>query len=90
MDGGTPPSGAILGSDAFFISQLFASDDTQSLSIWQSILTNSVTGLVSAGLLLLVEPKIRRAVKTSVTNATVDATAGIKEDLRDEVQGDIE
>ncbi|MDR6436770.1 hypothetical protein J2790_001891 [Paenarthrobacter nicotinovorans] len=82
--------GAILGYVAFFISPLFASDDTQSLSIWQSILTNFVTGLVSAGLLLLVEPKIRRAVKTSVTNATVDATAGIKEDLRDEVQGDIE
>lgn len=82
--------GAILGAVAFFISPLFAPDDTQNLSIWQSILTNFGTGLVSAGLLLLVEPKIRRAVKTSVTKATVDATASIKEDLRNEVQGDIE
>ncbi|WP_026536937.1 hypothetical protein [Arthrobacter sp. 9MFCol3.1] len=82
--------GAILGAVAFFISPLFAPEDTQNLSIWQSILTNFGTGLVSAGLLLLVEPKIRRAVKTSVTRATVDATASIREGIRNEVQDDIE
>lgn len=82
-------SGAVLGAIAFFISPLFAPNDTQNLTIWQSILTNFGTGLVSAGLLLIVEPKIRRAVKTSVTKATAEATASIKEDIRNEVQDDI-
>lgn len=74
---------------AFFITPLFESGAAADIQIWQSILTNFGTGLVSAGLILVVEPKIRRAVQTSVSNATAQAAASIKDDIRSEVQDEM-
>lgn len=56
------------------------------LAVWQSILTNFGVGLLSAAVLLLFEPKFRRAVTDTVNTAT----AGVKEEVREAVQSDID
>lgn len=56
------------------------------LAVWQSILTNFGVGLLSAAVLLLFEPKFRRAVTDTVNTAT----AGVKEEVREAIQADID
>lgn len=78
--------GGILTGSAFWVQEFFAPADVQNLAVTQSILTNFGTGFVSAGLLLLVEPKLRRVVTATVNTAT----ARIREDVRNDVQNDID
>lgn len=56
------------------------------LAVWQSILTNFGVGLLSAAVLLLFEPKFRKAVTDTVSVAT----AGVKEEVREAVKADVE
>jgi predicted phage tail protein len=56
------------------------------VSVWQSILTNLGIGLFSAALLLLLEPRIRNAVKQTVTAATKN----LKTEVLSAVQVDVE
>lgn len=55
-------------------------------AVWQSIFTNFGVGIVSAAVLLMFEPKFRKVVTDTVTNAT----AGVTEELRGAVQADLE
>lgn len=56
------------------------------VAVWQSILTNFGVGLISAAVLLLFEPKFRKVVTDSVTTAT----AGVKEEVLEAVQADLD
>lgn len=56
------------------------------VAVWQSILTNFGVGLISAAVLLIFEPRFRKVVTDSVTTAT----AGVKAEVREAVQADIE
>lgn len=82
---------ALLASGGLVITSLaFAGRFTTGLSqddlaVWQSILTNFGVGLLSAAVLLLFEPKFRRAVTDTVNTAT----AGVKEEVREAVQADL-
>lgn len=56
------------------------------LAVWQSILTNFGVGLISAAVLLFFEPNFRRVVTDTVNTAT----AGVKEEVREAIQADID
>ncbi|MGF4046316.1 hypothetical protein ACX800_22745 [Paenarthrobacter nitroguajacolicus] len=56
------------------------------LAVWQSILTNFGVGLLSAAVLLLFEPKFRKVVTDTVNTAT----AGVKDEVREAFQADID
>lgn len=91
-------SGFIIAAIPFFMGGLVGVLGTDALGIWRSILTNFGTTLIMAGLLLVVEPKVRRAVNKAVSRtvetaavaATAAATSSIREDLLKDVQDDIE
>jgi hypothetical protein len=78
-------SGLLITALAFggrFVSGINEGD----LAVWQSILTNFGVGMLSAAVLLLFEPKFRKVVSDTVTTAT----AGVKEEVREAVQADID
>lgn len=91
-------SGFIIAAIPFFMGGLVGLLGTDALGIWRSILTNFGTTLIMAGLLLVVEPKVRRAVNKAVSRtaetaavaATAAATSSMREDLLKDVQDDIE
>jgi hypothetical protein len=60
------------------------------VSVWQSVLTNLGVGLISAALLLILEPKFRKVVSDSVTDAKEDVKAEVKAEVRAAVKADLD
>ncbi|QXQ11298.1 hypothetical protein [Paeniglutamicibacter sp. Y32M11] len=83
-------AGVLFTASPFFVGTLAPILGTDDLGIWRSILTNFGTTLMMAGLLLVVEPKVRRAVSKVVSNAAESMTTSMRQDLLKDVQGDIE
>lgn len=69
-----------------FVTPFVPSLGENAVAVWQSILTNFGVGLISAAVLLLFEPRFRKVVTDSVTTAT----AGVKAEVREAVQADID
>jgi hypothetical protein len=77
-------AGVIVAGIAFTFARLFPGMDEADLPVWQSITTSFGVSLFSGGLLLIIEPIIRRQLKKAVERASND----IKSDLREEVKKD--
>ncbi|NQD86622.1 hypothetical protein HP499_02180 [Paenarthrobacter sp. CM16] len=77
--------GAVVTALAFFRGWFsWTSDD--SWPVWQSIFTNFGVGILSAAALLLCEPLLRKVVTDTVSHAA----AGVRDELRGEVESQID
>ena len=75
-------TGVIFAGSAFMFARLFPSMAAPDLSVWQSIAASFGVSLFSAGLILIIEPNIRRGFKTAVKQASVE----VKDELLTEVE----
>lgn len=75
-------TGVIFAGSAFTFARAFPSMDESDLPVWQSIATSFGVSLFSAGLLLIIEPILRRNFKNTVKQASVE----VRDELRAEVE----
>lgn len=86
--------GLIVGGSAYLVFRLLPDLRAEDVAVTQSILANLGIGFFSAAVLFLLEPKFRRAVRDDVTVTVTDtvrtATAGIADEVREEVRADFD
>lgn len=85
--------GVVLTAAAFPSNMLWGWLDADSTTVVQSILVSFGVALISAGVLFIFEPKLRKAVRKTTESAVQNATETIREDIEDfrrEIKEDVD
>lgn len=85
--------GVALTAAAFPTKTLWGWLDADSTTVVQSILVSFGVALISAGVLFIFEPKLRKAVRKTTESAVQNATETIREDIEDfrrEIKEDVD
>lgn len=82
--------GVLTTTAAFPTEFLWSWVPKEKVGVVQSILTSFGVALISAGVLLVFEPRLRTAVRKSTESAVESATSTIRDDIMSDVKVDIE